>query len=531
MNFRHSLLILALLPVSASLAQSIGSLNSQQKEIAHKKDQLKRELKSIQKEIDKRESGERDILSKLKKSEQSISEINARISRLESQKKQTEKALKTLRGQSDAQKKALDETREDLSRQLYTQYTNGLSPWAALLNGKDAQQTGRELGYLGYISKQRSKSVKKYRQKIAEYQATEKKITAKQSSIKKLKAQTEDSKASLAKAHKQYQSDLTQVRDDLQKRRRQASAISRDQQNLDNLTAQISQKIAAQKEAMRQAEVARQKAAAQKEREAQQRQAEQKRVAAEQARIASEKQAHADELRRQAQQMRQQAEAARKQNRQDMQDAQRQLGLAISPDQEEQVKKRIQEAFDQDRKAQEQIRTAARQAEEAEIERAKARQAQEKAREAAALQEKAQEDTRKAQSQASSSGLQKGAPWPLRGQVLSRFATTRPDTGGVWRGILIQASRGASVKAVAGGSVVYAGWLNGFGNLMIIDHGNDYMSVYGYNDSLLKSVGDSVKTGDVVAKAGSSGGQVEPALYFEIRKSAKPIDPLSMLSR
>lgn len=127
-------------------------------------------------------------------------------------------------------------------------------------------------------------------------------------------------------------------------------------------------------------------------------------------------------------------------------------------------------------------------------------------------------------------GLKKGLRWPLRGTVMARFGTDRPE-GGMWRGILIKASDGAPVQAVGGGTVVYANWLRGFGNLLILDHGEQYLSVYAYNQSLLKQVGDVVRAGDPVALAGSTGGQVDSALYFEIRHRGAAVDPLGFLSR
>ena len=114
---------------------------------------------------------------------------------------------------------------------------------------------------------------------------------------------------------------------------------------------------------------------------------------------------------------------------------------------------------------------------------------------------------------------------------MGRFGTTRPDTGDVWRGFLISASAGAPVKAVASGQVVFANWVRGFGNLIIVDHGNNYLTVYGYNQSLSRSVGDSVRAGQTIARAGSTGGQVEPALYFEVRNGSKPEDPLRWLAK
>src|SRR5690625_7627769 len=100
---------------------------------------------------------------------------------------------------------------------------------------------------------------------------------------------------------------------------------------------------------------------------------------------------------------------------------------------------------------------------------------------------------------------------PGQGVIQGRFGAERPD-GGTWRGIIIRASEGSPARAIAAGDVVYADWLSGFGNLLIIDHGQGYLTVYGHNQSLLKQVGEQVRTGDEVARVGATGGQVEAGL-------------------
>ena len=121
-------------------------------------------------------------------------------------------------------------------------------------------------------------------------------------------------------------------------------------------------------------------------------------------------------------------------------------------------------------------------------------------------------------------GLKRGIAMPIKGPFLARYGTSRPD-GGDWRGVLIGAKTGAPVQAVAAGTVVYATWLRGFGNLIIVDHGDQFVTVYGNNQSLLKQVGDIVRAGDVIASAGNTGGQLDSALYFEIRHRGVPLDP------
>ena len=114
--------------------------------------------------------------------------------------------------------------------------------------------------------------------------------------------------------------------------------------------------------------------------------------------------------------------------------------------------------------------------------------------------------------------------WPVTGKLVASFGQTR--AGGVkWDGVLLTGTQGAPVRAVYHGRVVYADWLSGLGLLIIIDHGDGYLSLYGHNERLYKDVGERVTAGDTIATLGDSGGRPRPELYFEIRKGGRPIDP------
>lgn len=119
---------------------------------------------------------------------------------------------------------------------------------------------------------------------------------------------------------------------------------------------------------------------------------------------------------------------------------------------------------------------------------------------------------------------------PVRGELANRFGSPRSDGGPAWKGLFIRADGGQEVRAVAAGRVVFADWLRGFGNLLIVDHGQGYMSLYGYNETLFRQVGDAIRGGDTVAAVGSTGGNPESGLYFEIRHQGKPVDPLGWVS-
>jgi len=114
--------------------------------------------------------------------------------------------------------------------------------------------------------------------------------------------------------------------------------------------------------------------------------------------------------------------------------------------------------------------------------------------------------------------------WPVAGRVTEHFGARRASDVS-WEGVVIATERDAPVAAVASGRVVYADWLPGLGLLVIIDHGEGYMSLYGHNDRLLKATGETVAAGEAIAAAGDTGGRASPELYFEIRRGGKPVDP------
>jgi septal ring factor EnvC (AmiA/AmiB activator) len=119
---------------------------------------------------------------------------------------------------------------------------------------------------------------------------------------------------------------------------------------------------------------------------------------------------------------------------------------------------------------------------------------------------------------------------PVRGELANRFGSPRADGGVVWKGLFIAARPGEEVRAVADGRVVFADWLRGFGNLLIVDHGDAYMSLYGNNEALYKRVGDTIRGGESIATVGASGGNADSGLYFELRYQGRPMDPLDWVN-
>ena len=121
--------------------------------------------------------------------------------------------------------------------------------------------------------------------------------------------------------------------------------------------------------------------------------------------------------------------------------------------------------------------------------------------------------------------------WPVAGRLINDFGQPRASGQLKWNGVVLAAPRGQEVRAVYHGRVVFADWLAGLGLLVIVNHGEDYMTLYGYNETILKNTGDWVAPGDVIATVGDSGGQSQSSLYFEIRRGTVPQNPRQWVTR
>ena len=122
-------------------------------------------------------------------------------------------------------------------------------------------------------------------------------------------------------------------------------------------------------------------------------------------------------------------------------------------------------------------------------------------------------------------------PWPVKGKVRYQFGQKKPDATLPLKGMYINSQTGNEIRAVHDGKVVFSNWIRGYGMLLIIDHGNDYMTLYAHNATLLKQVGEPVLSGEVIATVGDTGGQPQTGLYFEIRHNGNPINPIGWLKK
>lgn len=486
-------------------------LSAQQSAAEEQQGALRERIDSLQKEIDQRESDRKEAADALKVSETAISRINRQLNDLNAERHKVQGQLDDLNKRIGVQQGVLTKRRDELSEQLRAQYASGLSPWTALLSGEDAQALGRNLGYLEYISQARARAVTQLQAEIKRLADLQEEADGRASELFRVGTDIETRRTELLTQQKARATVLARLEGQIAAQRSEATRLGRDDLRLSRLLDGLEVAIA---DESRKAEEAR-------------------KVAAEQARL------RAEDIRRRAQAARE-AEQARQ--------AQEAEKLAQANARAEAARRQAQLAREADAQR--------RSAESA----ARAKEAQAAAADAAHAREQAEAEVRRSQatprgglieargplisSEARGSlsrtpppveagkgvGLTRGLTPPVQGEIQGRFGVGRPD-GGTWRGIVLRAAEGTPVHVVAPGTVVYAQWLRGFGNLIIVDHGAQFMSVYAYNQSLQKQVGDKVGTGDTIAAVGATGGQVESGLYFEIRHQGAPVDPAQWLAR
>lgn len=444
------------------LAQAEPSLQTRQERAQQDRAALRSQIDALQKRIEATESDKADATAALQASEQAISDITRRLADLQQRDEALQASLKQLKAAEAQQTDELRHQQKALADQLRAQYASGLSPWAALLSGRDPQAIGRELAYLSYVARARTQALDELKQTLGKLDALHRQTDAQQKELAGLVADRQAEKKDLQAQQDAHQKALAQVQSRLQGETQQAKSLHERDARLGTLIQGLDAEIA-QAEARRKAALK-----AEAERKARER--------AEQAKRAQQRRARAAE---EARRIREQAERAQAESPAPAQTPAQTPG---HPPKSE---------------------PGAAPSEEASV---------------------AGGTVRHTVPPGGFSGLKKGLPRPVAGDVQGRFGTQRPE-GGVWRGIVLRAPVGTPVRAVAAGRVVYAHWLSGFGNILIIDHGQQYLSIYAYNQALLKQVGDVVAQGDVVARVGATGGQVEPGLYFELRHQGAPINP------
>lgn len=457
--------------------------------------ELRQKIESLRKTIDTSESSRRDAANALRESEQAISDIDRTLAQIEQRQEQLHQQLGTLGKQISEQQVIKEQRQQELAEQLRAQYANGVSPWSALLSGDDPNAINRELHYLGYVSRQQTEQVHKVRRTVERLDRLQTQVAAREKEQEQLAKDAAAQKEALEEQKEKRAKVVADISAELERQRGQAANLQSNDKRLGDLISGLETEIARQAELARRAEEQRRREAARR---------------AEEARKAEL--ARQQELQRKAKQ----EQAAREQARLERERELLERARATQPPRPPLTytpptanERLLSDSLEASSEPSEPI----------------SKPAAPKVREVQVVEEPVEQASAPAlEPEGGFPGLKRGLPYPVRGEMQGKFGAERPD-GGIWRGIVLRAQAGTTVRAVAPGRVVFASWMTGFGNLLIIDHGRDYLSVYAYNQSTLKQVGDIVGRGDAVARVGATGGQVEPGLYFELRHQGKPINP------
>lgn len=453
---------------------------------------LQQKLSALKKDISKTESAKDDAADTLAESEAAISDANRALRDLQQELGDTHGKLQQLSAERERLTATVALQKQQLAKLLREHYVAGNEDRIKLLlSGDNPNRINRDLQMMAYVSQAQARLLEALRANLKAVEDNQAEAQNANDELAEIAQEQLQQKAKLEQEKTRRAALLSTLSQKLVAQRKEAGNVERDEQRISGLVDKLTKLIEEQAIA----------AAAEKKRQEQ--------LAA--ARAAAKAKADAE---RKAQQLAQaqaraKAAAAAQAERERLAKANANKSGTIKPGQPARPPEPVKpDPIDAD-----EPKVAAKPAPVEEPARAPAR--------AAAPADIALAPAAPAGAFAGLKGQMRS---PVSGQVAAKFGTKRGQ-GPAWKGVFIRAAEGADVRAVAGGRVVFAEWLRGFGNLIIVDHGGQYMSIYGNNQALLKRAGDIVKGGDPIASAGNSGGNEESGLYFELRHQGTAFDP------
>ncbi len=424
---------------------------------------IQQKLGALKKDISRTESEKEDAADELSASEEAISDANRSLRELADEQSSTNAKLRDLGTEQERLAGTIAAQKQQLSKMLREHYVAGNEDRIKLLlSGDNPNRINRDLQMMAYVSQAQARLLNSLRENLAAVEANQAETQNAKDELEEIAQEQRDQKTLLEKEKAKRAALLANLSSKLSDQRKQASRLEQDEQRMSGLVDRLARLI-------REQEIA---AAAERKRRAE--------LAAARAKAAAEAKARA---------------------------------LARA--------KALQE--ERARLAREAAKTG---------KPMKPLPAPAPVEDEPKVADEPKETPQRAADTALATDLPSGAfaslkgrlPAPIAGRVAARFGAKRGD-GPAWRGMFIKAPEGTDVRAVAAGRVVFSSWMRGYGNLIIINHGGEYLSIYGNNQSLIKRVGDSVKPGDVIANAGNTGGNEESGLYFELRHLGKAFDP------
>ncbi|MBQ5940945.1 peptidoglycan DD-metalloendopeptidase family protein [Massilia sp. AB1] len=467
-KFLGSALLCALLGIALSpdaLAQRQTERSRQKAAAEKQRAGIKQKLEAIKREISRTEDAREDAADTLAESEDAISDANRALRDLATEQVETNTRLEDIAAEQERLARTIVVQKKQLSRLLREHYVAGNEDRIKLLlSGDNPNRIARDLQLMGYVSQAQARLLGSLRANLAQVEANLDKVENAKQELEEIAQEQRDQKERLEKEKARRAALLQNLSSRLADQRKQADRLERDEQRMSGLVDRLSRLIREQAEAEQRRQAA---------------------LAAARAKAEAEEKARA-------------------------------LARAKS----------AAEKAERERLAREEAKNGAKPATKPEPEPPKVAEQPKPA------------DTRPSTPPPPEVSLAPAAPAgafaslrgrlgaPVSGSVAARFGSRRGE-GPTWKGMFIRAAEGAEVRAVAQGRVVYSDWMRGFGNLIIIDHGGEYLSIYGNNQSLLKRAGDMVRPGEAIASAGNTGGNEESGLYFELRHRGKAFDPAS----
>ena len=460
-----------LVAAAASGAPARPTERSKQKAAAEaQRAGIQQKLTALKRDITKTESAKEDAADTLAESEEAISDANRALRDLGVEQGDTNARLAALDANQHNLNRTIASQKQQLAKLLRQHYVAGNEDRIKLLlSGDNPNRINRDLQMLSYVSQAQARLLASLRANLVAVEANKEEAQNAKDELEEIAQEQRDQKATLEKEKAHRAALLGTLSTKLVAQRKEAGNLARDEQRMSGLVDQLSKLIREQAIA----------AAAERKRLAA--------VAAARAKAAAEAKLLA-EARQRAQRAERERERLAQQQR-----------TPHKPLKPEPVEPRIVEQRPDP--VEKPDPAAARAADIA---------------------------LAPAAADGAFASLKGRMSAPISGRVAARFGAKRGD-GPTWKGMFIKASEGADVRAVAGGRVVFANWMRGFGNLIIVDHGSEYLSIYGNNQTLLKHAGDTVKAGDQIASAGNTGGNEESGLYFELRHLGKAFDPASWI--
>ncbi|NGZ87548.1 murein hydrolase activator EnvC family protein [Duganella aceris] len=507
---------------------------------------LQQKLSALKRDIGKTESAKDDAADTLAESEQAISDANRALRDLQQEQGDTNTKLLQLSAEHERLAATVAQQKQQLAKLLREQYVAGNEDRIKLLlSGDNPNRINRDLQMMAYVSQAQARLLDALRANLKAVETNQAEAQNAKDELEEIAQEQLQQKSRLEQEKSRRAELLTSLSKKLVAQRKEVGNVERDEQRITGLVDKLNkliaeQAIAAAAEKKRQEQLAAARAEAKAKADAEARalaraKAEAKAAAeAERQRLAKANASKSGSIKpaqptpgTQVAQTpaRPPAQPAAKPDAIDADEPKvaAQPGRPAADPQQPAVQAGGQAGAQSAAQASAQAAQAAAQVAQAATQASQATQA---AAQLAAKPAARPEDIALAPAAPAGafSSLKGQLRPPVNGKLAAKFGAKRGD-GPSWKGLFIKAAEGADVRSVAGGRVVFADWLRGFGNLIIVDHGGQYMSIYGYNSALLKRAGDIVKAGDPIASAGNSGGNEESGLYFELRHQGTAFDP------